>query len=86
MAARRDHIGAIYLANDLGVPLYATPFTAGLIAKIGGRHRKDGSCLPMGGELTLGDFHFKYVALARRSPREMHPSSVIRLMAGFPYW
>ncbi len=28
-----DHIGAIpYLASDLGVPLYATPFTAGLIA------------------------------------------------------
>src|SRR5919205_4542333 len=27
-----DHIGAIpYLAADLGVPLYATPFTAGLI-------------------------------------------------------
>ena len=29
-----DHIGAIpYLAADLGVPLYATPFTAGLIRK-----------------------------------------------------
>src|SRR3954466_10974126 len=29
-----DHIGAIpYLAGDLGVPLYATPFTAGLIAE-----------------------------------------------------
>src|SRR3954454_4378739 len=29
-----DHIGAIpYLAQDLGVPLYATPFTAGLIAE-----------------------------------------------------
>ena len=28
-----DHIGAIpYLADDLGVPLFATPFTAGLIA------------------------------------------------------
>jgi mRNA degradation ribonuclease J1/J2 len=28
-----DHIGAIpYLAADLGVPLWATPFTAGLIA------------------------------------------------------
>jgi ribonuclease J len=28
-----DHIGAIpYLAADLGVPLYATPFTAALIA------------------------------------------------------
>ncbi len=27
-----DHIGALpYLAQDLGVPLYATPFTAGLI-------------------------------------------------------
>src|SRR5690606_30339350 len=27
-----DHIGALpYLAGDLGVPLYATPFTAGLI-------------------------------------------------------
>src|SRR3982751_5246186 len=27
-----DHIGAIpYLAADLGVPMYATPFTAGLI-------------------------------------------------------
>ena len=27
-----DHIGALpYLADDLGVPLYATPFTAGLI-------------------------------------------------------
>src|SRR4028118_1807683 len=29
-----DHIGAIpYLAADLGVPLWATPFTAGLIAE-----------------------------------------------------
>src|SRR4028118_699501 len=29
-----DHIGAIpYLAADLDVPLYATPFTAGLIAE-----------------------------------------------------
>lgn len=29
-----DHIGAIpYLAADLGVPLYATPFTAGLIMR-----------------------------------------------------
>src|SRR5215212_3175648 len=29
-----DHIGAIpYLAADLEVPLYATPFTAGLIAE-----------------------------------------------------
>ena len=27
-----DHIGALpYLAEDLGVPIYATPFTAGLV-------------------------------------------------------
>ena len=30
--AHEDHIGAVpYFAQDLGVPLYATPFTAGLI-------------------------------------------------------
>ncbi len=32
--AHEDHIGAIpYFAADFGVPLYATPFTAGLIGK-----------------------------------------------------
>ena len=34
-----DHIGALpYMAADLKVPLYATPFTAGLIAEIGRAH------------------------------------------------
>ena len=68
-----DHIGAIpYLAHDLGVPLYATPFTAGLIAK---KLEEEGltkevklNIIPMGGTLTLGDFHFKYVALAHSIP------------------
>ena len=68
-----DHIGAIpYLANDLGVPLYATPFTAGLIAK---KLEEEGltkevklNIIPMGGTLQLGDFHFKYVALAHSIP------------------
>jgi ribonuclease J len=32
--AHEDHIGAIpYFAEELGVPLYATPFTAGLVAR-----------------------------------------------------
>jgi len=68
-----DHIGAIpYLAADLGVPLYATPFTAGLI------HRKleeEGltkevklHIVPMGGTLKLGDFKFQYAALAHSIP------------------
>jgi ribonuclease J len=64
-----DHIGAIpYLAAELGVPLYATPFTAGLI-----RHKlqEEGlerevklHVIPMGGEIILGPFAFKYVHLA----------------------
>jgi ribonuclease J len=68
-----DHIGAIpYLANDLGVPLYATPFTAGLIAK---KLEEEGltkevklNIIPMGGTLELGDFSFRYVALAHSIP------------------
>ena len=68
-----DHIGAIpYLANELGVPLYATPFTAGLIAK---KLEEEGltkevklNIIPMDGTLTLGDFHFRYVALAHSIP------------------
>jgi ribonuclease J len=68
-----DHIGAIpYLANDLGVPLYATPFTAGLIAK---KLEEEGiakevklNIVPMGGTLQLGDFAFRYVALAHSIP------------------
>ena len=32
--AHEDHIGAVpYFAADLGVPLYATPFTAGLVLR-----------------------------------------------------
>jgi ribonuclease J len=68
-----DHIGAIpYLANDLKVPLYATPFTAGLIAK---KLEEEGiakevklNIIPMGGTLQLGDFGFRYVALAHSIP------------------
>ncbi len=68
-----DHIGAIpYLANDLGVPLYATPFTAGLIRK---KLDEEGlskevklNVIPMDGTLKLGDFAFRYVALAHSIP------------------
>ncbi len=68
-----DHIGAIpYLAADLGVPLYATPFTAGLIRK---KLDEEGlskevklHIIPMDGSLQLGDFGFRYVALAHSIP------------------
>ncbi|TMJ19264.1 MAG: ribonuclease J [Alphaproteobacteria bacterium] len=68
-----DHIGAIpYLAHDLGVPLYATPFTAGLIA---GKLEEEGltgqvelKTVEMEGEFKLGPFGFRYIPLAHSIP------------------
>jgi ribonuclease J len=68
-----DHIGAIpYLAADLGVPLYATPFTAGLIRR---KLEEEGierqvklNVVPMGGIVELGPFRAQYVALAHSIP------------------
>ena len=68
-----DHIGAIpYLAADLGVPLYATPFTAGLIrgklAEEGLEQEVKLHVIDMGGALELGPFKMRYVALAHSIP------------------
>jgi ribonuclease J len=68
-----DHIGAIpYLAQDLGVPLYATPFTAGLIA---GKLEEEGllreikvEVVDLGGDFRLGPFGFRYIPLAHSIP------------------
>jgi ribonuclease J len=68
-----DHIGAIpYLATDLGVPLYATPFTAGLIA---GKLEEEGltrevklNVVEMEGEFRLGPFGLRYIPLAHSIP------------------
>ncbi|MEA3042526.1 MAG: ribonuclease [Sphingomonadales bacterium] len=68
-----DHIGAIpYLAHDLGVPLYATPFTAGLIA---GKIEEEGltgqvklNTVEMEGDFRLGPFGFRYLPLAHSIP------------------
>jgi ribonuclease J len=64
-----DHIGAIpYMAADLGVPLYATPFTAGLIA---GKLEEEGltrdvelNVIDLGGSFQLGPFGVRFVPLA----------------------
>ena len=72
-----DHIGAIpYLAADLGVPIYASPFTAGLI-----RHKLDEENLSKevklhvidprgkdGGAFSLGPFKLRHVPLAHSIP------------------
>ena len=64
-----DHIGAVpYLAAELGVPLYATPFTAALIR---GKLQEQGlteevelNIIPMGGSFDLGPFGFQLMPLA----------------------
>lgn len=68
-----DHIGAVpYLAADLGVPLYATPFTAGLVRRkldeAGLAGEVDVRVVPLGGALELGPFRLRYVALAHSIP------------------
>src|SRR5215210_1381237 len=68
-----DHIGAIpYLAADLKVPLYATPFTAGLIA---GKLEEEGltgqvklNIVERDQSIDLGEFKLRYVALAHSIP------------------
>jgi ribonuclease J len=64
-----DHIGAVpYLAADLGVPLYATPFTAALIkSKLeeqGVADEVELNIVPMEGQLDLGPFGIRFVPLA----------------------
>lgn len=68
-----DHIGALrYFAVDLGVPLYATPFTAGLIAeKLAEDDLTDAVTLevvPNESAFDLGPFSFRYVPLAHSIP------------------
>src|SRR5688572_4483805 len=68
-----DHIGALpYLAADLKVPLYATPFTAGLIA---GKLEEEGltgqvklHIIERGGSIDLDPFRVTYVPLAHSIP------------------
>ena len=68
-----DHIGALpYLAADLGVPLYATPFTAGLIA---GKLEEEGildkvelNIIQNEGRFPIGPFTIRYVPLAHSIP------------------
>ncbi|MBN8832610.1 MAG: ribonuclease J, partial [Sphingomonadales bacterium] len=79
-----DHIGAVpYLAADLGVPLYATPFTAGLLrGKLAEEGLEDQVELNVIGEdegFALGPFSFRYVPLAHSIPEGN------ALLIGTPY-
>ncbi len=68
-----DHIGALpYLADELKAPLFATPFTAGLIA---GKLEEEGltgrvklNIVERGGSIELGPFKVSFVALSHSIP------------------
>src|SRR5438309_5031271 len=70
---REDDIGALpYMAEELKSPLYATPFTAGLIA---GKLEEEGltghvklNIIERGGSIELGPFRVSFVALSHSIP------------------
>jgi ribonuclease J len=68
-----DHIGAIpYLADDLGVPLWATPFTAALtrekLQEEGLERKIKVNIIDIGGTMQIGPFGFRFVPLAHSIP------------------
>ena len=68
-----DHIGALpYLAEDLGVPLFASPFTAGLIAgkleEEGNAARIELNVVEPGEGFALGPFGLRFVPVAHSIP------------------
>jgi ribonuclease J len=68
-----DHIGALpYLAGDLGVPIYATPFTAGLVrAKLdeeGLSKKVKLHVVEREGTVDLAPFRVRFVPLAHSIP------------------
>ena len=68
-----DHIGAIpYLADELKVPLYATPFTAGLIREKleaeGLTGQLNVKTIPRDGGIDLAPFNVRFVALSHSIP------------------
>ncbi len=68
-----DHIGALpYLAEDLGVPLYATPFTAGLIRgkleEEGNADRVRAQRREAGVSVEVGPFGVTFVPMSHSIP------------------
>ena len=71
--AHEDHIGAIhYLWPTLRCPVYATPFTARLIAgkleEAGLTQKVRVNAVPLHGKLTLGPFDIEFVSITHSIP------------------
>ncbi len=83
--AHEDHIGAVIdLWPRLEAPIYATPFTAGMLrakaAEFGGRIKPPVNVVPMGGNIEIGPFAIEFVTMSHSIPE---PSALaIRTHAG----
>jgi len=71
--AHEDHIGAIgHLWPQLKCPMYATPFTARLmadkLAEAGLEERVRVNIVPLGGKLKLGPFAIEFVSITHSIP------------------
>ena len=71
--AHEDHLGAVLdLWPRLGVPIYATPFTARLLRskleEAGLETRVRVKVVPLGGQLTLGPFEMEFISITHSIP------------------
>ena len=71
--AHEDHIGAVIdLWPQLKAPIYATPFTAGMVrskqAEFGGKIKLPITEVPLGGRFQVGPFDIEMVTLAHSIP------------------
>ena len=86
--AHEDHIGAVLdLWPSLGCPIYATPFTAGMVKTKFGEYGRNIKVpiteVPLGGKLKAGPFDVEFVTLAHSIPE---PSGLaIRTPAGLVF-
>ena len=86
--AHEDHIGAVLdLWPSLGCPIYATPFTAGMLktkaAEYGKSIKLPITEVPLGGRIIVGAFDVEFVTLAHSIPE---PSGLaIRTPAGLVF-
>ncbi len=71
--AHEDHIGAVIdLWPELKVPIYATPFTAGMLKSKNGDFGVKGELpiteIPLGGRFSVGPFDLEFVTMAHSIP------------------
>ena len=71
--AHEDHIGAVVdLWPKLKAPVYATPFTAGMVlsktAEFGNRMKLPITQVPLGGRIQIGPFDVEFVSMSHSVP------------------